>query len=78
LKRDIKYVEIEFEGVNNVENFSEFGKVRTESGVSFLRIKSEETTNKAIKEILKKNGKIVSVVPVKSTLEEHFMRAINE
>jgi ABC-2 type transport system ATP-binding protein len=78
LKRNIKYVEIEFEGINNVKNFSKFGEIRTESGVNFLRIKSEKTKNKAIKEIIKKNGKILSVVPVKSTLEEHFLRAINE
>jgi ABC-2 type transport system ATP-binding protein len=78
LKRDIKYVEIEFEGINNLKNFSKFGEIRTESGVNFLRIKSEKTKDKAIKEITKKNGKILSVVPVKSTLEEHFMRAINE
>ena len=78
LKRDIKYVEIEFEGINNVKSFSKFGEIRTESGVNFLRIKSEETRDKAIKEITKKNGKILSVVSVKSTLEEHFMRALNE
>jgi len=78
LKRDMKYVEIEFEGINNLKNFSKFGEIRTESGVNFLRIKSEKTRDKAIKEITKKNGKILSVVPVKSTLEEHFMRAINE
>jgi len=78
LKRDIKYVEIEFVGINNVENFSKFGEIRAESGVNFLRIKSEKTRDKAIEEIIKKNGKILSVVPVKRTLEEHFMRAINE
>ncbi|MBN1694464.1 ABC transporter ATP-binding protein [candidate division WOR-3 bacterium] len=78
LRRDIKFVEIEFEGINNLKNFSKFGEIRTESGVNFLRIKSEKTRDKAIKEITKKNGKILSVAPVKSTLEEHFMRAINE
>ncbi len=78
LKRDMKYVEIEFEGINNVKKFSKFGEIRTESGINFLRIKSERTRDKAIKEIIKNSGKILSVVPIKSTLEEHFMRTINE
>jgi len=78
LKRDVRYIEIEFEGLKDSEKFEKYGKIIIEGGVSFLRIKSEKTRDKVIKEIIKKRGKIISVVPVKSTLEEHFMKAINE
>jgi len=78
LKRDVRYIEIEFEGLKDSEKFEKYGKIIIEGGVSFLRIKSEKTRDKVIKEIIKKRGKIISVIPVKSTLEEHFMKAINE
>lgn len=78
LKSDIRYVEIEFEGIDNVKSFSKYGKIITEKSVNYLRIENEKDRDKVIKEIIKKEGKILSVVPVKSTLEEHFVKVTNE
>jgi ABC-2 type transport system ATP-binding protein len=78
LKRDIKYVEIEFKGIVDLKHLNKYGEIRTENGVNHLRIEKEKNRDKVIKEIIKKNGKILSVIPVKSTLEEHFVRVINE
>lgn len=78
LKSDIRYVEIEFEGIDNVKSFSKYGKMMTEKSVNYLRIENETDRDKVIKEIIKKEGKILSVVPVKSTLEEHFVKVTNE
>jgi ABC-2 type transport system ATP-binding protein len=78
LKRDMRYVEIEFEGIDNAKDFSQYGEIRIEGGVNYIRITNEKTRDKVIKEIIKKKGKILSVIPVRSTLEEHFMRVINE
>jgi ABC-2 type transport system ATP-binding protein len=78
IKRSIQYVEIEFEEIDNLKAFSKYGKITSEKGVNHLRIANEKNRDKVIKEIIKKKGKIISVVPVRRTLEEHFMKAINE
>jgi len=78
LERDVRYVEIEFEGVDNLKPFNKYGRIRTENRVNYLRIENEKTRDKVINEIIKKNGKIISVVPVRKTLEEHFMQAMDE
>lgn len=78
LKSDLRYVEIEFEGIDNIKSFRKYGEIRTEKSVNYLRIENEKNRNEVIKEIIKKDGKILSVIPVKRTLEEHFMKVINE
>jgi ABC-2 type transport system ATP-binding protein len=78
LEKEVKYVEIEFESVDNVKSFSKYGKIRTEKNINYLRIENEKNRDKAINEIIKKKGKILSVVPIKRTLEEHFVRILNE
>lgn len=78
LKTDIRYVEIEFKGIDNLKSFSKYGKIRTEKSVNYIRIENENNRDIVIKEIIKKDGQIISVVPIKSTLEEHFMKVINE
>lgn len=78
LKSEIKYVEIEFEGIDNIKSLSKYGKIRTEKTINYLRIENEKNRNKVISEIIKKDGKILSIVPVKRTLEEHFVKVINE
>ncbi len=78
LKSEVRYVEIEFEGIDNIKSLSKYGKIRTEKSVNYLRIENEKNRNEVIKEIIKKDGKILSIVPVKRTLEEHFVRVINE
>jgi ABC-2 type transport system ATP-binding protein len=78
LKEDIRYVEIEFKGIKELKTFSKYGKIKSENGINHLRIEEEKNRDKAINEILKKKGQILSVIPVKKTLEEHFMQAINE
>ncbi len=77
LERDVRYVEIEFEGIDEVEIFRKYGELRIEGDVALLRIKSEKTKEKVVEEIIKKKGKIISIIPIKSTLEEHFIKAIN-
>jgi ABC-2 type transport system ATP-binding protein len=78
LKEDIRYVEIEFKGIKELKTFSKYGKIKSENGINHLRIEEEKNRDKAINEIIKKKGQILSVIPVKKTLEEHFMQAINE
>jgi len=78
LKKDIRYVEIEFKGIKGLKAFNKYGKIKSENGINHLRIEEEKNRDKAINEIIKKKGKILSVIPVKKTLEEHFMQAINE
>lgn len=78
LKRDVKYVEIKFEAIDNVESFRKYGEIKTENNINYLRIENEEKRDKVIKEIIKKKGEILSVIPVKSTLEEYFVKVINE
>jgi len=78
LKRDVRYVEIEFEGIKSLKTFSKYGKITGENGINHIRVGNEKNKDKAIKEIIKKKGKIISVVPVRRTLEELFMQAINE
>lgn len=78
MKTDIKYVEIEFEGVKVLKKFDKYGEVKIKNGVNYLRVDNEKNRDKVIEEVIKNKGKILSVVPVKSTLEEHFMRVINE
>jgi ABC-2 type transport system ATP-binding protein len=78
LKSDLRYVEIEFEGIDNIKSLRKYGEIRTEKSVNYLRIENEKNRNEVIKEIIKKDGKILSVIPVKRTLEEHFMKVINE
>jgi ABC-2 type transport system ATP-binding protein len=78
LERETKYIEIEFEGIKRPKKFEKYGELKVQSGTNFLRIKSEKTRDKVVKEITNMGGKILSIVPVKSTLEEHFIKAINE
>ena len=78
LKKDIRYVEIEFKGIKDLKTLNKYGKIKSESGINHLRIEEEKNRDKAINEIIKNKGQILSVIPVKKTLEEHFMRAINE
>jgi len=78
IKRNVRYVEIEFEEIKDLKAFSKYGKITSENGINHLRIEDEENRDKVINEIIKKKGKILSVIPVKKTLEEHFLQAINE
>ncbi len=78
LGRETKYIEIEFEEVKEPEKFKKYGEIKIEASTNFLRIESEKTRNKVVKEIINKGGKIISVIPVKRTLEEHFINTINE
>lgn len=78
LGRETKYIEIEFEGVKEPAKLEKYGEIKIEASANFLRIKSEKTRDKVIKEIINKGGKIISVIPLKRTLEEHFIKAINE
>ena len=78
MKTDIKYVEIEFEGVKGLKKFDKYGEVKIKNGVSYLRVDNEKKRDKVIEGIIKNKGKILSVAPIRSTLEEHFMKVINE
>jgi ABC-2 type transport system ATP-binding protein len=78
LERETKYIEIEFEGIKEPKNLEKYGKLKIQNRSNFIRIKDEKTRDKVVKEIIKKGGKILSIVPVKSTLEEHFIKTINE
>jgi len=78
MKGDVRYVEIEFEGVKNLKRFGKYGDMKIKNGVNYLRVDDEKNKDKIINEIIKNKGKLLSVVPVKNTLEEHFMRVINE
>jgi ABC-2 type transport system ATP-binding protein len=78
IKRNVRYVEIEFEGIEKIKAFSKYGQLKSEDGINHLRIESERNKDKVINEILKKKGKILSVIPVRKTLEEHFLQALNE
>jgi ABC-2 type transport system ATP-binding protein len=77
LKKEVKYVEIEFESIDNVESLSKYGKIRTDNNIKYLRIKNGKNTDQVINEIIQQKGKILSVVPIKRTLEEHFVRMLN-
>jgi ABC-2 type transport system ATP-binding protein len=78
LKRETKYIEIEFEGIKEPKNLEKYGKIKIQNLSNFIRINDEKTRDKVVKEIIKKGGKILSILPVKSTLEEHFIKTINE
>jgi len=78
MKGDVRYIEIEFEGVKNLKGFGKYGDIKIKNGVNYLRVDDEKNRDKVINEIIKEKGKLLSVVPVKSTLEEHFVRVINE
>ena len=78
MKREIRYIEIEFEGVRNLKGFDKYGKVEVKNGIGYLRVDSGKIRDKVIEKIIENKGKILSVIPVKSTLEEHFVRVINE
>ena len=78
MKTDIRYVEIEFERVKDLKKFDKYGEIKIKNGINYLRVDNEGKRDKVIEEIIKNKGKILSVVPIKSTLEEHFMRIVNE
>jgi ABC-2 type transport system ATP-binding protein len=78
LGRDMRYIEIEFEGIKEPGKFKKYGEIKIEADTNFLRVNSEETKDRVVKEIINKGGRVISIVPVKRTLEEHFIKAINE
>jgi ABC-2 type transport system ATP-binding protein len=78
IKGDVRYVDIEFEGVKNLKGFDKYAEIEIKKGVNYLRVDNEKNRDKVIEEIIKNKGKILSVVPVKDTLEEYFMKVINE
>ena len=78
LKSNIRYVDIEFKGIENIESLNKYGKIRIEERANCLRTRNEKNRDKAIKEIIKQGGKVLSVVPIKRTLEEHFVEVTNE
>ncbi len=78
LKSDIRYIEIMIERFPESGYLEKYGEVRSEGKVIYLRLREETKRDKVIKEIIERGGKIISIVPVRLTLEEHFMKAINE
>jgi ABC-2 type transport system ATP-binding protein len=78
LKREVRFIEIKFENIKNPEALSKYGEIKTEDGINYLRVENEKDRDGIIKEIIERKGKLLSVMPVNSSLEEHFMKVINE
>ena len=47
-------------------------------GYSMIRIKNEDEVDKALATLMNKGGKIMSLVPHKTSLEEIFLSSIEE
>lgn len=78
LKTDIRYTDIEMAGIKNKEWLKEYGIMREERDTIFLRTLDEEKRDKVIKLTIEKGGRIISVVPQRESLEEHFLKTVNE
>lgn len=78
LETDIRYTDIEMAGIKDKEWLKEYGKIREEGDIIFLRTLDEEKKDKVIKIITEKGGRIISVVPQRESLEEHFLKTVHE
>ncbi|MCK4226358.1 hypothetical protein KAX29_05665, partial [candidate division WOR-3 bacterium] len=78
LKSEIRYIDIEFEALKETDWLKEYGNLKKEGKVIYLRTEDTEKKDKVLKEISGRGGKIISVVPQRQSLEEHFIRTLNE
>lgn len=78
LKSEIRYIDIEFEGMEEIDWLNEYGDLKKEGKVIYLRTEDTEKKDKVLKEISRRGGRIISVVPQRQSLEEHFIRTLNE
>lgn len=78
LKTDIRYTDIEIEGIKKKEWLKKYGNLREEGEVTYIRTSDEEKRDEVIKLITKKGGSVISVVPQRMSLEEHFMKTVYE
>jgi len=78
LKTDIRYTDIEIAGIKDKEWLKEYGKMRDEGDIIFLRTLDEVKKDRVIKLITEKGGRIISVAPQRESLEEHFLKTVHE
>ncbi len=78
LESEIRYTDIEIENLQEIEWLKEYGTIRKEGEVIYLRTLDKEKRDRVIRLIPGRGGRIISVVPQRLSLEEHFMRAVNE
>ncbi len=79
LKEDIKAFEVIIKGIKKEKIEDTFGKVFiTQEDNLLLYINNEATLNKLQDFVSKENGRILSIIPTKSTLEDYFIDKIKE
>jgi len=78
LKSDIFYTDIEIENLLEIEWLKGYGRIKKEGEALYLRTSDEEKRDEVIRHISQRGGRIISVVPQRQSLEEHFLRTVNE
>lgn len=78
LKSDIHYTDIEIEGIKEIEWLKRYGGIKREERIVYLRTRDEKKRDEVIKEVIGRGGRIISCVPYRESLEEHFMKTVNE
>lgn len=78
LKSDICYTDIEIENLLEIEWLKGYGRIKKEGEALYLRTSDEEKRDEVIRLISQRGGRIISVVPQRQSLEEHFLRTVNE
>ncbi|NIT28921.1 MAG: ABC transporter ATP-binding protein, partial [Candidatus Aminicenantes bacterium] len=77
LETQVKYIEVVIRGLDesSVRSLEPFSEGYFQTGDRFVvRIMNEEDLEKVFNTAINFKGRIVSVSPVKETLEEHFIR----
>lgn len=76
ISEKVHYIEIEFWSPETIPSLK--GKIVFSEGENLIRVSDEREAEDAIKTIIEKGGKIISVVPKKETLEEIFVERVKK
>ncbi len=77
LAKDVQFYDISFKGIETPPELKDKVVVAFE-GYSMIRLKDEDEVDKALATLINKGGKIMSLMPHKTSLEEIFLSSIEE
>lgn len=77
MESETKYIEFEIGNLEKTEFLREFGEIRKEKNTIYLKTEEIQSREEIIKEILSNNGSILSIKPLKQSLEESFIKVVD-
>ena len=76
ISHSVRYNEIVFSGIDKNQLTGDGVEFQERDGDFIMKAENSADTNKGIEYIIRNNGKIISVTPVKMTLEDIFLKEI--